>query len=160
VGELAAPRRSAILLATNEDGRVLLVRQRGGPFKDVWLLPGGGVKPDETFEDALVREVREETCLEVGDVRELARYDVRGTGAARFHLRVHMYAGRVRGEPRPGIDDEPVGWMRVDPAEAHPVLVRQLVDAGILALESHAIEARCLSAGIAMTRVAPEETSG
>lgn len=159
MNDLEAPRKSAILLATDDEGRILLVQQRGGPFKGSWLLPGGGLEPGETFEDALVREVREETCLEVAGVRELARYDLRGIGAARFHLRVHMYGGRVHGEPRPGLDAEPVGWMRIERDVAHPVLARQLLDGGILEVDLAETEARCRELGIDMT-LAREESSG
>jgi len=159
VSDLDAPRRSAILLATDGEGRVLLVRQRGGPFKHAWLLPGGGLEPGETFRDALAREVREETCLDVSDAREVVRYDVRGSGSAPFHLRVHMYRGTVSGDPRPGADNEPVSWMRVDPAAAHPVLVRQLRDAGVLDVEIADVDERCRDAGITMT-LAADGTSG
>jgi ADP-ribose pyrophosphatase YjhB (NUDIX family) len=47
------------------DGRVVLVRHRAGTSA-YHLLPGGGVGYRETLEDAVVREVREETGLEVG----------------------------------------------------------------------------------------------
>jgi len=46
------------------DGRVVLVRHRSGPAV-YHLLPGGGVDYRETLEHAVVREVREETGLEV-----------------------------------------------------------------------------------------------
>ncbi len=45
-----------------EGERVLLAHRRA---IDWWNLPGGGVEPSETVDEALVREVREETGLEV-----------------------------------------------------------------------------------------------
>jgi 8-oxo-dGTP diphosphatase len=52
---------------------ILLVRNRrviGGRPEAVWDLPGGGVEPKETLEEALRREMREETSLEI-EVREM-----------------------------------------------------------------------------------------
>ena len=49
-------------LVFDDDGRVLLVRHANG---GVWLLPGGAVDPDEAPQDAVVREVWEETGLHV-----------------------------------------------------------------------------------------------
>jgi ADP-ribose pyrophosphatase YjhB (NUDIX family) len=46
------------------DGRVVLVRHRSGPSV-YHLLPGGGVDYRETLEHAVIREVREETGLDV-----------------------------------------------------------------------------------------------
>lgn len=123
-------RRSAIVLALDERGRVLLVRQRGGPFRGEWLLPGGGLEPGETFEEAARREVREETCLDVTDLRLVARYDV-DTPEPLRHMRVHMFRGAVAGIPRVGIDGEEVAWAAVGPG-SHPVLLRQLRDAGLV----------------------------
>jgi 8-oxo-dGTP pyrophosphatase MutT (NUDIX family) len=44
------------------EGRVLLVQQRDNSS---WSLPGGVIEPDETPADAIVREAREETGLQV-----------------------------------------------------------------------------------------------
>jgi len=49
-------------------GAILLVRQREG---DVWSTPGGVVEPDESPAEAVIREVREETGLDVRPVRVL-----------------------------------------------------------------------------------------
>ena len=53
--------------------RVVLVRRREAPLAGEWSLPGGGVEVGETLAQAVVREMREETGLdvEVGPVIEV-----------------------------------------------------------------------------------------
>jgi mutator protein MutT len=47
------------------DGKVLLVRRGKEPLKGRWVIPGGTVELGETLEEAVTREVREETGIEV-----------------------------------------------------------------------------------------------
>lgn len=52
---------SVAALVTNDNGEILLIKspRRG------WEYPGGMVEPGETFQEALIREVREESGIEV-----------------------------------------------------------------------------------------------
>jgi 8-oxo-dGTP diphosphatase len=43
---------------------VLLIQRKHYPFEGMWALPGGFVDMDETVEEAVARELEEETCLQ------------------------------------------------------------------------------------------------
>lgn len=58
----------AVSAAIFRDGRVLIVRRARPPANGLFTLPGGGVELGETLEEAVVREVREETGLDVEPV--------------------------------------------------------------------------------------------
>ncbi|AKA72545.1 NUDIX domain-containing protein [Saccharolobus solfataricus] len=48
-----------------EENKVLLVQRKNPPNAGLWAIPGGKVEYGETLEEALKREMREETGLEV-----------------------------------------------------------------------------------------------
>ena len=52
------------VIVLDEDNRILMVKQEH-PERTVWLVPGGGIEEGENSAQAAVREVREETGLEV-----------------------------------------------------------------------------------------------
>jgi 8-oxo-dGTP diphosphatase len=113
------------------DGRVLMVHERsrlatGGEW---WTLPGGGIGPDESPEQAMRREVLEETGLIVLDARPLLEMPYPSGLTEVFAVTV------ADGEPSLGADGgdgpEPIGldWVplpEVDPA-AHTVPVPPLI---------------------------------
>lgn len=53
------------------EGRLLLVQRANPPAQGRWSLPGGRVEPGEQAQDAVRREVREETGLDVEVIREV-----------------------------------------------------------------------------------------
>lgn len=64
---------SAVIFS--KDGKLLMGRKdpsKGGVYSDCWHIPGGGVDPEETFEDALKREVREETGIDIAPYEIIA----------------------------------------------------------------------------------------
>ena len=55
----------AVSAAIFRGGRVLIVRRARPPAHGLYTLPGGGVELGETLEEAVMREVHEETSLEI-----------------------------------------------------------------------------------------------
>ena len=99
------------------DGRVLLVRRAKPPLEGRWSIPGGTVELGETLEHALVREMAEETGLEVEPLEVLTVFDRierEGAEVAFHHVIVDYLCRRVSGEARAASDALEVAWATAD----------------------------------------------
>jgi 8-oxo-dGTP diphosphatase len=84
---------SAAAVITNEKGEVLLLDHVIRPNKSGWGLPGGFINYGEQPEDGIRREIREETGIELNDLR---LFQIRTLGT-RLEL---IYSAEAVGEPR------------------------------------------------------------
>jgi 8-oxo-dGTP diphosphatase len=66
-------------------GRLLLIRRGHDPHRGCWSLPGGRVEAGESFEQAVEREVLEETGLTVRATRPVGRVRI-PAGAATYDV--------------------------------------------------------------------------
>jgi len=109
----------AVSAAILRDGKVLLVRRARPPARGVFSLPGGVVEVGETLGEAVMREVREETSLEIEPVSLAGYRDVisRDTdGRVERHFVILPFAARWLGG-EPVLNDELSEALWVDPAE-------------------------------------------
>lgn len=96
-----------------KDGRVLLIRRGKEPLYGRWVVPGGTVELGESLEQALVRELEEETGLEVEPVAVLTVFDriLREGDRVVYHYVIVDYLCRWRsGEARAASDALEVAW--------------------------------------------------
>jgi phosphoglycolate phosphatase len=105
-------------LIFNEIGEVLLVRTR--KWSNLWGIPGGKVKYGEASTAALERELKEETDLDVADIRFVMVQDC--IGSKEFYRDAHFlllnYTCRCVGSPAVKLNDEAQGFRWVPVGEA------------------------------------------
>jgi len=96
------------------EGKIVLIKRMNEPFKGYYALPGGIVEYGERVEDALLREVEEETGLDgkiyklVGVYSDPAR-DPRG-----HFISICFIVVPIGGELRAGSDAKEVGLFPID----------------------------------------------
>jgi 8-oxo-dGTP diphosphatase len=101
----------------DDDGRLLLILRGHEPGKGLWSVPGGRNEPGETDQQALVREVHEETGLEVACGPLLGAVERPGLAGAVIEIR--DYAAVVTGGTLAAGDDAAdARWVTAGEAEA------------------------------------------
>ena len=101
------PKLAVVVLAADEQGRLLYVRRNHEPAMYQWTWPSGFVDAGERVEDAAVREVREETGVEVELDGLLGVWSRTGDEV----VVIGHKANPIGGQLRPGHEATAVAWM-------------------------------------------------
>ncbi len=101
----------AAVALVDADGRVLLAqRPPGKAMAGLWEFPGGKLGPDETPEQALIRELKEELAIDT-EASCLAPFTFASHGYDDFHLLMPLYlCRRWRGVARP-LEGQELAWV-------------------------------------------------
>lgn len=104
-----------------DQGRTVLIRRGTEPLRGEWSIPGGTIEIGETIEEAVCRELREETGLEVQVLELIELFDriyadgstPKGKKEPRFHYVIADYLCElVGGDPRAGSDVTDLAFVR------------------------------------------------
>lgn len=132
---------NVVFTVCDDDLRVLLVRRGGHPFLGCWALPGGFMGIDESTDEAVQREVEEETGIrisqgigepgQVGFYEQLRTFadvgrDPRGRIVSVAHMTLLPY--RTLAEATAGDDADDAAWFSVRQGDAFVDLTRVVAD--------------------------------
>lgn len=121
--EMHAPIPTVGALIFNPAGDVLMIRTH--KWSDLWGIPGGKIKWAEPSEDALRREIKEETDLAIGDIEFVLAQDC--IHSKEFYREAHFillnYTCSCAGEPRVRLNEEAreFRWVTMDAALEMPI---------------------------------------
>jgi 8-oxo-dGTP diphosphatase len=118
----------------DDRGRLLLIKRGHAPGAGLWSLPGGRIEPGESDDEALVREMREETGLviEAGQLIGTVLRPAHDGGV--FDIRDYA-ATVIGGTLRPGDDAADARWVDASELESLSLtagLVQALTGWGVL----------------------------
>jgi len=107
----------AVVFRKNGSGtEVLLIKRGRYPYEGMWALPGGFVDMEETLEEAIIRELEEETGLKQVELQQLHAYseihrDPRGRNIS---ITFYGIAGSIDTTVTSGDDASDAQWFLVD----------------------------------------------
>ena len=109
--EKAKPMVGVSILVKHGD-RILLVKRQNVHGAGTWAPPGGHLEFGESFEDCAVREVGEETGVEINDVKFRVITNDVFESEHKHYITVWMEAKYVSGEPasKAPSEESEVGW--------------------------------------------------
>jgi phosphoglycolate phosphatase len=119
----ALPIATVGALIFNDAGEVLMVRTH--KWSDLWGIPGGKIKYAETSEDALRREIEEETALKISGIEFVLVQDC--IQSKEFYREAHFillnYTCRAPGKQTVTLNEEAreYRWLAIDAAFALPL---------------------------------------
>lgn len=88
------------------DHGIVLINRKNPPYG--WAIPGGFIDYGESAEQAAVREAKEETCLDIFDLRQFRVYSDPARDP-RFHTLTVVFTARGAGVPKAADDAAGIG---------------------------------------------------
>lgn len=94
-----------------DDGKVFATQRGYGEFKDGWEFPGGKIETNETPEDAIIREIKEEldTEIQVMELLDTVEYDY-----PNFHLSMDCFICKIKSGDLVLKEHESAVWLSKD----------------------------------------------
>lgn len=108
-----ANRGVSIDAAIIKDDKIVLIKRGVEPSKGKWGTPGGYVDWDETVEEAVAREVKEETKLDVTSTKLVGVYSSPERHPKQV-INILYLAEVAEADPAPGDDVDDVKWFLLD----------------------------------------------
>jgi len=106
-----------------KEGTLLLEKRGHEPAKGKWSIPGGTVELGESLEAAVIRETKEETCLDVEDpqlVGVVDQMDLDEAGKVKYHFVIVDYLVKVKaGTCKAESDAEELKWVPLEEVESY-----------------------------------------
>jgi ADP-ribose pyrophosphatase YjhB (NUDIX family) len=107
------------------DGKILLEKRKYEPGKGKWSIPGGLVELGENVEQTVIREVKEETGLEVDEPEyiDVVNNIVRdGNGDVKYHFVILDYFVKLKGGTlRAASDADDLKWVSLNEVEQYDI---------------------------------------
>ena len=108
------------------DGALLLVRRNNEPVKGEWWVPGGRIHKGESLEEALRREILEETGLELKDCRLINVYS--RVFPERHDITIAYLCHCKRGQVKLNSEHSEYALFKRMPPGLHPYLLETVRD--------------------------------
>lgn len=127
-----------------QEGRVLLVRRGTEPLRGRWSIPGGLIDIGESLHQAVIREVREETGLDIEPLElvELLDRIHREGDRVRYHYVIADYLCRViGGNLKAASDAEEVRWVNRAEWNSHSALQLEPITVRVIEAAWHRAQA-------------------
>ncbi|MCR4811322.1 MAG: NUDIX hydrolase [Bacteroidales bacterium] len=109
--------------------KVLLIERGIEPFKGMWAFPGGFMRMDETAEECALRELKEETGLEIKSVKQLGAFTAVNRDPRERIVSIAFYSLAKHADVRGGDDAAKARWWTIDDvpqlAFDHDYILRQ-----------------------------------
>jgi len=93
------------------DKGIVIIQRSNPPFG--WALPGGFVDSGESLEEAVVREAKEETALDLEDLKQFHTYSQTNRDP-RFHTIGTVFIAKAKGKPKAGDDAKGLKIVELD----------------------------------------------